>query len=116
LHRRARRLLPARNRGLSRTAPAVAKPKPSAVPFSAGNSLYSGVLLAAFGVALSLILGAGNPASAPAPTAPPLPPTQPGTSHDEGWFLFTTGDDGSRVVYFIAGNTRHSILASDVQL
>jgi LysM repeat protein len=74
------------------------------------------VLLAAFGVALSLILGAGTPASAPAPTVPPLPPTQPGISHDEGWFLFTTADDGSRVVYFIAGNTRHSILPSDVQL
>jgi LysM repeat protein len=74
------------------------------------------VLLAVFGVALSLILGAGNPATAPAPTAPPLPSTQPGTSHDEGWFLFTNADDGSRVVYFIAGNTRHSILPSDVQL
>lgn len=74
------------------------------------------MLLAAFGVALSLILGAGNPATAPAPTVPPLPTTQPGTGHDEGWFLFTTADDGSRVVYFIAGNTRHSILPSDVQL
>jgi LysM repeat protein len=95
---------------------AVAKPKPSPVPLAVGKSLYRDVLLAAFGVALSLILGAGSPATAPSPTAPPLPPTQPGTSHDEGWFLFTTADDGSRVVYFIAGNTRHSILPSDVQL
>lgn len=31
-------------------------------------------------------------------------------------FLVTTGDDGSRAVYFIAGNTRHSILPTDMQL
>lgn len=68
------------------------------------------MLLAAFALALSLVVAATTPA------APPLPPTQPGSSHDEGWFLFTSADDGSRAVYFIAGNTRHSILPSDVQL
>lgn len=31
-------------------------------------------------------------------------------------FLVTTADDGSRATYFIAGNTRHSIVAADMQL
>src|SRR5579864_5441823 len=113
LQRRARRVLPAGHRQVPRGTP-VAKPKPPAVPSAGGKSLYSVVLLAVFAVVLSLIFGASNPA--PAPTVPPLPPTQPGSGHDEGWFLFTTADDGSRAVYFIAGNTRHSILPGDVQL
>jgi LysM repeat protein len=45
-----------------------------------------------------------------------LPPTQPGVGRDEGTFLITSADDGSRVAYFIAGNARHSIVAADMQL
>ena len=88
------------------------KPQRSAIPPVRARSLYSDVLLAAFSLALSLIFAV----TTPVPTAPPLPSTQPGISHDEGWFLVTTADDGSQVTYFIAGNTRHSIQASDVQL
>jgi LysM repeat protein len=45
-----------------------------------------------------------------------LPATAPGSTRDEGVFLITAADDGSRAVYFIAQNTRHSILSSDLQL
>src|SRR5205823_2723155 len=49
--------------------------------------------------------------------APPshLPATQPGLTTDEGTFLITAADDGSRAAYFIAGDARHSILAVDMQ-
>jgi LysM repeat protein len=100
------------------THEAVPNPQPWAVPLAREDSLYSGVLLAVFALALSLIFGAGTtiaPAVA-ALTAPALPPTQPGASHDEGWFLFTPADDGSTAIYFIAGNTRHSITQSDARL
>jgi nucleoid-associated protein YgaU len=70
------------------------------------------VLLAAIALVLSLTF-AGN---APQPSASQLPPTQPGLSHDEGAFLVTTADDGSQAVYFIAGNIRHSILWTDMQI
>jgi LysM repeat protein len=75
------------------------------------------VLLAVTALA-SLILAATNPApiSTPAPSVPALPQTQPGLSHDEGVFLVTRADDGSSAVYFIAGNARHSITTSDMQL
>src|ERR1051326_2889002 len=103
----ARHTRPANSR-----AQAVPKPQRSAIPPVRARALYSDVLLAAFSLALSLIFAV----TPPVPTAPPLPSTQPGISHDEGWFLVTTADDGSQVTYFIAGNTRHSIQASDVQL
>jgi LysM repeat protein len=76
------------------------------------------VLLAVTALASSLILAATNPAptSTPAPTVPALPQTQPGLSHDEGVFLVTKADDGGSAVYFIAGNARHSITTSDMQL
>jgi hypothetical protein len=76
------------------------------------------VLLAVTALASSLILAATNPASisTPAPAIPALPQTQPGLSHDEGVFLVTNADDGSSAVYFIAGNARHSITTSDMQL
>jgi LysM repeat protein len=45
-----------------------------------------------------------------------LPATAPGFSNTEGVFLVTAADDGSRAVYFIAGNTRHSISVADLQL
>jgi LysM repeat protein len=74
------------------------------------------VLLAAFALVLSLLLGAPISTPAPTPTVPALPPTQPGLSHNEGWFLATSADDGSQAIYFIAGNARHSITQSDAQL
>jgi LysM repeat protein len=76
------------------------------------------VLLAVTALALSLVMGANNPVSAPspAPTVPPLPPTQPGLSRDEGVFLFTTTDDGTQLIYFIARNTRHNVTVTDLQL
>ena len=40
----------------------------------------------------------------------------PGLSRNEGTFLITAADDGTRAVYFIAGNARHSVLAADLQL
>jgi hypothetical protein len=75
------------------------------------------VLVAALALALSLTFGGSAPA-APAPRASisQLPPTQPGLSHDEGTFLVTSADDGSRAVYFIANNSRHSILWTDLQI
>jgi LysM repeat protein len=73
------------------------------------------VLLAVTALASSLILAATNPVPT-APSAPALPQTQPGLTHDEGVFLVTIADDGSSVAYFIAGNARHSISPSDMQL
>jgi hypothetical protein len=64
------------------------------------------VLLAVTAFALSLLFGS---------TASQLPQTQPGIGPDEGTFLTTTADDGSATIYFIAGNTRHSILVADMQ-
>jgi LysM repeat protein len=37
-------------------------------------------------------------------------------TRDEGVFLITAADDGSRAAYFIAQNTRHSIASGDLQL
>jgi LysM repeat protein len=44
-----------------------------------------------------------------------LPVTQPGLGRDEGVFLITSADDGSRVVFFVAQNARHAILEADLQ-
>jgi LysM repeat protein len=85
------------------------------------------VLLVVIALALSLALGSTGPtptpgpnaAPAPAPIAPAaslLPPTLPGLGRDEGTFLVTSADDGSRVVYFVAGNARHSIIPADMQV
>jgi LysM repeat protein len=52
------------------------------------------------------------------PTVAPsllLPATQPGASRDEGTFLVTATDNDGYLAYFIAGNARHSVLASDMQ-
>lgn len=60
-----------------------------------------------------------TPAYTPPPAGLPashLPQTVPGLSRNEGTFLITAADDGSRAVYFIAGNARHSILGADLQL
>ena len=74
------------------------------------------MLLAELALATTLALGTPGPA----PTTPPtpsshLPLTRPGSGPDEGVFLVTTADDGTRAAYFIAGNTRHSILTADMQ-
>jgi LysM repeat protein len=45
-----------------------------------------------------------------------LPATLPGLGRDEGVFLVTAADDGSRAVYFIAQNARHAILDVDLQV
>jgi LysM repeat protein len=45
-----------------------------------------------------------------------LPATQPGAGRNEGVFLITTADDGTRAVYFVAGSTRHSIQPDEMQL
>jgi LysM repeat protein len=77
------------------------------------------VLLAAIALTVSLVLGAAGPSLLSAQTASSrsqLPATQPGLSRNEGVFLVTAADDGSRLVYFIAQNTRHSTLPGDVQL
>jgi len=47
---------------------------------------------------------------------PPLPPTQPGLSRDEGVFLVALADDGSQLIYFIAGDTRHNVTPGDLSL
>ena len=75
------------------------------------------MLLAVTALAISLALGTPGPAPTPgaAPTSH-LPATQPGTGRNEGVFLITTADDGTRAVYFVAGSTRHSILVPDMQL
>jgi len=48
-------------------------------------------------------------------TTSQLPATVPGLSHDEGVFLVTSADDGSRLIYFVAGDARHAIQDADVQ-
>jgi LysM repeat protein len=75
------------------------------------------VLLAVIALALTLALGTPGPlpTANPAPTSH-LPATQPGAGRNEGVFLITTADDGTRAVYFVAGNARHSILPADMQL
>ena len=76
------------------------------------------MLLAVIALALSLALGAPGavpPSPSPAP-ASQLPATQPGLGRNEGVFLITTADNGTRAVYFVAGSTRHSILPDDMQL
>ncbi len=77
--------------------------------------LYIVVLLVRIALALSLALGV-SPALAQSSSASTLPATQPGLTRDEGVFLITAADDGSRAAYFIAQNTRHSIAAGDLQL
>ena len=66
------------------------------------------MLLAAI-LALSLALSGQTPKST-------LPPTQPGLGRDEGVFLTTSADDGSRAIYFVARGARYSILESDLQV
>jgi LysM repeat protein len=78
-------------------------------------SLYIVVLLVNIALAVSLALAAA-PAFAQSAPASRLPATQPGLTRDEGVFLITAADDGSRAAYFIAQNTRHSIASSDLQL
>ena len=78
-------------------------------------SLYIVVLLVNIALAVSLALGAA-PAFAQSAPASRLPATQPGLTRDEGVFLITAADDGSRAAYFIAQNTRHSIGSGDLQL
>ena len=103
------------------------------------TAISRGVLMAAIALAVSLALGLGTPGPIPSPSAVPtpapastavptppptplapprsqLPATQPGLDADEGVFLVTAADDGSRAVYFIAANARHSLLASDLLL
>ena len=75
--------------------------------------------------ALSVILACGTlvpasfsllSASAAIIPASQLPATHPGTGRDEGTFLVTAADDGSRVNYFIADNIRHNVLPADMQV
>ncbi len=75
------------------------------------------MLLAAIALAISLAVGTPvpSPTQSPTPTSN-LPATQPGAGRNEGVFLITAADDGTRAVYFVAGNTRHSILPADMQL
>jgi LysM repeat protein len=75
------------------------------------------VLLAVTALAIALALGTPGPVPTPnpAPTSQ-LPATQPGVGRNEGVFLITTADDGTRAVYFVAANARHSILPADMQL
>jgi LysM repeat protein len=81
-------------------------------------SLYLVVLLVSIALAVSLAFAApGAPTPTPASTSrSQLPATTPGLTRDEGVFLVTAADDGSRAVYFIAANSRHSILSSTFQL
>jgi LysM repeat protein len=73
------------------------------------------VLLAAIVLAVTLALGTSpTPAPPPATFASHLPTTQPGLSPDEGVFLSTTAVDGTPVNYFVAQNSRHSILQADL--
>jgi len=65
---------------------------------------------------LALVLAAfGTTPPPPAPVSH-LPATLPGLGRDEGVFLITAADDGSRVVYFVAENARHAILEPDLQI
>jgi LysM repeat protein len=79
-------------------------------------SLYMVVLLVSIALAVSLTLGAATPIFAQSASMSQLPATVPGLTRDEGVFLITAADDGSRAAYFIAQNTRHSIVAGDLQL
>jgi LysM repeat protein len=79
-------------------------------------SLYMVVLLVSVVLAVSLALGAATPIFAQSASMSQLPATMPGLTRDEGVFLITAADDGSRAAYFIAQNTRHSIVAGDLQL
>jgi LysM repeat protein len=74
------------------------------------------VQLATIVLALSLALGAPGLTPPAATLESHLPPTAPGFSNTEGVFLVTAADDGSRAVYFISRNTRHSISVADLQL
>src|SRR5207248_10688290 len=80
------------------------------------------VQLAVTALVFSLVFAATSstpslPGAAPSPASLALlPPTQPGLSSDEGVFLVTDADDGGSAAYFIAGNARHSILVSDMQV
>src|SRR5207302_6863278 len=85
------------------------------VPKRGRMSLYIFVLLVSIALAVSLALGA-SPTLAQSSSTSRLPATQPGLTRDEGVFLVTAADDGSRVTYFIAQNTRHSIGSSDLQV
>ena len=78
-------------------------------------SLNIVVLLVSIALAVSLALGA-TPTLAQSAAPSQLPATQPGLTRDEGVFLVTAADDGSRAAYFIAQNTRHSIAAGDLQI
>jgi LysM repeat protein len=84
--------------------------------------IHDVVQLAIIAFALSLLFAATSitppaPGAAPGPqSVAQLPPTQPGLSSDEGVFLVTDADDGGSAAYFIAGNARHSILISDMQV
>jgi LysM repeat protein len=77
-------------------------------------------MLAALALTVFLLgLGVQAPTPVPTPPAPPhsqLPTTQPGLSGDEGVFLVTAGDDGGKLVYFIAQNQRHNTLTADLLL
>lgn len=72
------------------------------------------VLLVSIALAMSLALGAPTPIPTSSANSK-LPTTAPGLTREEGVFLVTAADDGSRAVYFIAQNTRHSIGSSDLQ-
>jgi LysM repeat protein len=72
------------------------------------------VLLAAIALAVTLALGTSPTPTPSATFASHLPTTQPGLSPDEGVFLSTTASDGSPINYFVAQNSRHSILQADV--
>jgi len=80
------------------------------------------VQLAVTALVVSLVFTATSstpsvPGAAPSPASVVLlPPTQPGLTSDEGVFLVTNADDGGSAAYFIAGNARHSILVSDMQV
>src|SRR5439155_16167446 len=119
-HRRPRRRFPRGAQSLSRGAPGLAtrvvadlQLKP--VPLWGRMSLYIVVLLVSIALAVSLALGA-TPTLAQSAAPSQLPATRPGLTRDEGVFLITAADDGSRAAYFIAQNTRHSIAAGDLQL
>jgi LysM repeat protein len=45
-----------------------------------------------------------------------LPATAPGLSQNEGVFFVTAAEDGTRLIYFIAQNSRHSISVADLQI
>ena len=80
------------------------------------------VQLAVTALVVSLVFAATSstpsvPGAAPSTASiAQLPPTQPGLSSDEGIFLVTNADDGGSAAYFIAGDARHSIVVSDMQV